>query len=138
MAVTYSNFFGGSFFGGGFFGAGVSTGSGGQAHSYGERRRTPHDIRDAREKFGIIEPKAKAIIEAVAERQAQSLDQDEHKHFEELSRELELQKIQWDTKYLDALNNYRDNLISQEIGRMLRQKIANEQTTALLLMAAGI
>lgn len=138
MAVTYSNFFGGAFFGGGFFGAGVSTSSGGYAHDYGEKFRTRHDVQEAREKFGIIEPKAEKIIEAVAERQAKSLEQDQQKQFEELSRELELQKVQWDTKYLEALNNYRDNLISQEIGRMLRQQVANKQTMALLMMAAAI
>ncbi len=100
--------------------------------------RTPADIRQAREKFGIIEPQAEKIIEAVAKRQATSLEQDAQKRFEELSRELELQSIQWDTSYLDALNRYRENLIAQEIGRMLRQKVSNEQTTALLLMAAAI
>lgn len=102
------------------------------------RRRTPEEIREDRRRHGIITRQAQAVIDAVAARQAETLRQDEQQRFEELERELALEGIQWETRYLEAMNAIRERLISEEIGRLLREKAIqtqNQQTLiAMLLM----
>ena len=147
MTISYTNFFGGAFFGGGFFGAGVedaqpSQGGGGHHPSQGYsghevRRRTPEDIRQARERVGIITQKAETVIKAVAARQVSTLEQDEQKYFEELARELELEGIAWDAQYLDALAQQREMLIQQEIATLLQRKLNNEALMTLVMIAAA-
>ena len=62
---------------------------------------------------------------------------DAQKQFEELSRELQLQGIEFDRRYLEALNSYREILLAAEIGRRLRMKIDNEAMMTLLVLAAA-
>ena len=75
------------------------------------------------------------IINEVARRQVETLEADEQKRFEELERELEARQIEWDARYLTALNERREFLIEQEIGRLLRKKNDEEETVIALLMA---
>lgn len=101
------------------------------------RRRTAQEIRDERRRLGIITREAQAVIDAVAERQAGSLKQDEQQRFEELERELKLSGIEWETRYLEAMNAMRERLISDEIGRRLRARaieFQNRQTMMAMLL----
>lgn len=75
------------------------------------------------------------IINQVARRQVETLEADSQKRFEELERELEARQIEWDARYLTALNERREFLIEQEIGRLLRKKNDEEETVIALLMA---
>ena len=75
------------------------------------------------------------IINEVARRQVETLEADSQKRFEELERELEARQIEWDARYLTALNERREFLIEQEIGRLLRKKNDEEETVIALLMA---
>jgi hypothetical protein len=138
-----SNFFGGQFFGGGFFGAvdaAVVAGpqpSGGIPASDQAWRRTKQDIARDRERFGIPD-KARLAIEAVAAQQAERLEQDEQKRFEELNRELELRGIEWDARYLESLNYERERLISAEIAMRLRRRLQDEEELMLLVLMAAV
>jgi hypothetical protein len=80
----------------------------------------------------------RAVIEQVAEAQVQRLEGDEHKRFEELERELETRGIEWEARYLTALNEQRELLIEEEIGRLLRKKIKDEEAYIDLLLLALI
>ena len=140
--TTYNNFFGGAFFGGGFFGAGTEevVGGGGYHPSQGysgheTRQRTKDDVRRERERLGIIPAR---IIEEVAARQVERLETDAQKQYDELMRELELQGVQFEARYLEALTSYRDFLLNEEIARRLRQNINNEETMMLILIAAAV
>lgn len=136
MAVVYSNFFGGAFFDGGFFGPGIAKGTAAWlSPAFHARRPTADDVSKDRERFGILS-KAQAVIEEVAARQAKSLEQDARKRFEELSRELALKKIEWDARYLEALNNQRERLIDAEIAKRL-QFLLTERNKMILLIAAA-
>ena len=75
------------------------------------------------------------IIQAVAVDQVARLEKDEQKRFEELERELELKGVQWEARYLEALNVRREILIDQEIERLLKKKIENDNRILLILMA---
>lgn len=101
------------------------------------RRKTPEDVRLARERVGIITPKAESVIHAVAARQVNTLEQDEQKYFEELARELELEGIAWEAQYLDALAQQREMMIQQEIATLLQRKLNNEALMSLVLLAAA-
>lgn len=141
--MATGNFFGGQFFGGGFFGAvdGTTTtqqGGGGIPYSGHEARpRTVEDIRQARERVGIITERAQAVIQSVAARQVTSLEQDEQKHFEELARSLEIEGIQWEARYLEALAQQRELLMQQEIAALLQRKMNNEALMTLVMIAAS-
>ena len=76
------------------------------------------------------------VILDVAERQVQRLEHDELKQLEELERELQLRGIEWESRYLTALNEEREFLINQEIGGLLRQKIENDETALVLILSA--
>ena len=76
-----------------------------------------------------------AVIEAIAKRQAQALELDEQKRLEELVRELELKAIEWDSKYLELMNSERERLIDEEIKRLLRKKLDDDEAISLLLMS---
>ena len=80
------------------------------------------------------------IVDSVANRQVQVLETDQQKIFEELERELELKGIEWESRYLEALNAKREFLIDQEIGRLLRKKLKDEEelVVILTLMAASL
>lgn len=136
------NFSGGSFSGaiGGFSvdGAGViaESFSGGFFDYGGERRRrTPEDLRRDRERFGIS-LEAQGVISAVAAGQANRLELDAQKRFEELERELQAQEIAWRAEYLTALNAERERLITAEIAARLQAKQRDDETIILALLAA--
>ena len=81
---------------------------------------------------------ARQAIEEVARRQAERLELDTQKRFEELSRELELRSVEWEARYLDLLNEERESLIHEEIGTLLRRKLAEEDEMLLILLAASL
>lgn len=97
--------------------------------------RTKEDIRRDRERFGIIPPAVVEVISAVAARQAETLDLDEQKRFEELTREITLLGLEYDARYLEAVNIERQRLIDAEIGILLRRKQDEEDLMILLVMA---
>ena len=78
------------------------------------------------------------VINEIALRQVQTLELDQQKRFEELSRELQLKEIEWDATYLEILNEERETLIHEEIGRLLRKKITDEEDELLMLLAASL
>ena len=100
------------------------------------RFRTNEEIDRERERFGIV-PFTARIIEDIAARQALALDQDEQQRFEELQRELALQKIEWEGRYLELLNARRGALIDAEIAARLRQKLLDEENMMVLLLLAS-
>ena len=114
---------------------------GGIPHDYVPSRR---DISRARKRLGLddgfrdTETVAAAVIADVAARQALVLEQDAQKRFEELLRELQLQGIEFDARYLEALNIQRERLIDAEIAARLRLKREDEELLILLLMAASV
>ena len=139
MAVVYGNFFGGAFFGGGFFGGGQQTASGGSpqipftAHA---RAQTREQLRESRERFGITEP-AQKVIESVARRQVEANELDEHKRLEELTRQLELEGIEWDTRYLKALAATRERLLDEALKVQFAMMQDEQDAIALMLIAAA-
>ena len=123
--------------------------SGGRPYSgYEQRRRSRRELSEARRRFGLedgyapeVADKATAVISDVAARQADRLETDQQKIFDELLRELELQRIEFDRRYLAALTMERQRLIDQEIGQRLRriaEQKNEEEVLLLLLMAASI
>lgn len=134
------NFFNGQFFGGGFFGANTPTvvdggvkPSGGIPASFQIKARTRKDKALDRARFGIRDEYLDLIME-VASSQVDRLEADPQKRFEELSRELELRKVQWDGKYLEVLNALRQQMIDEEIAERLQQKIKTEEEEMLMLV----
>ena len=105
---------------------------------YYDHTRTSEQVAEARRRFGI-EEKAAVIVSDVAARQAERLESDGQKRFEELLRELQLEGIEFDARYLQALNYERQLLIDLEIQRrmqlVLRQK--EEEELLLLMMIAA-
>ena len=87
-------------------------------------------------KYERIPEQIQEVILDVAERQVQRLEHDELKRLEELERELQLRGIEWESRYLTALNEEREFLINQEIGGLLRQKIENDETALVLILSA--
>lgn len=85
---------------------------------------------------------AAQVIAYVAARQADALEADEQKRFEELSRELALERIEFEAKHLEALNSARQKLIDNEIALRLNAILAaqkNEKAIiALMLIAASV
>ena len=76
------------------------------------------------------------VIQEVALRQVERLEKDRHKRFEELLRELEARNIEWEARYLTLLNEEREYLIHQEIGRLLRKKLQDEEDEVILSLMA--
>ena len=139
MAVVYSNFFGGAFFGGGFFGGGTETASGGRPQipfSAHARAQTKEQLRESRERFGITEP-AQKVIAAVARRQVEANVLDEQKRLEELTRQLELEGIEWDTRYLEALAQMRELLLTEALKAQFTMMQDEQDAIALMLIAAA-
>ena len=143
MAV-FKNFFGGAFFGGGFFGGGTVQGGGGKHPSQGlgytgyeTRTRTKKEIKEERERLGILPRKVERIIQDVAVRQAERLELDKQKQFEELSRELRVQKIEWEGRFLEVLNAEREKLIDREIESRLRFRVQEENDLMTLIVLAA-
>ena len=104
---------------------------------YETRKKTKEEIRREREDYGII-PRAAEIIEAVAERQAADYRQDEQQRLEELTRELELERLEFQSRYLERLNERRAALIIQETARLIQLKLKQEEEELMLLMMAAV
>ena len=101
--------------------------------------RGKREIAADRERFGIPDDerlKAERIIQEVAKRQAEALERDAQKRFEELARELELEKILLDASHLEALNTRREALIDAELKAHFAR--LQEEEEMLLLIAASI
>lgn len=107
--------------------------SGGYPES-AERVRTRKDVSAARSRLGITDELARQAIAEVAARQAERLEMDRQKQFDELRGELELQRIEWDASYLEALASEREALIGLEIARRLRERLSREDEEALWLL----
>ena len=117
--------------------SGAPTPSGGIPYSgYETRTRTEKEISAEREIYGIL-PKTIRIIEDIAARQALDLRHDEQQRFDELQRELALQNIEWEGRYLELLNARRKALIDAEIAARLRQKLLDEENMMVLLLLAS-
>ena len=85
---------------------------------------------------GRYPPKALKVIEKVALRQVAVLEPDDYKKQEELLRELELEGLQWESKYFEFLGQYREHLIEREIKKLL--DLRAEEEMMLILLAASI
>lgn len=113
---------------------------GGYHPSQGLYPRPPdkHQISRARKRLGLEDEVARAIAQ-VAARQAESLELDAQKRFEELNRELRLRGIEWDARYLEAVNIEREKLIDAEIALRLKAKLrTDDETIILMLLAASL
>lgn len=105
-------------------------------------RRGRKEISEARKQFGLEddvarEARAQAIVADVAARQVAALQQDDQKKFEELLRSLELEGIEFEARYLEALNITRERLIDAEIAERFRKIRVEEEELLMLLMIAG-
>jgi hypothetical protein len=99
------------------------------------RRQVSRD----RERLGLLDELALKTIAEVAARQAERLEQDAQKRFEELSRELQLRGLEWEARYLETLNAKREELIDAEILSRLKAKFrADDEMIVLMLLAASI
>ena len=105
-------------------------------------RRYPSDEERKRQRIelGIL---PEEIISQVAHRQVEDLHLDEQQRFEELTRELQLREIEFDSRYLEALNIQREALIDEEIGRLLKKaaeqkRLDNQNELALIILLAAI
>ena len=106
-----------------------------------DRKRTRKEISDERKRHGVIDDLAAQEIAAktiadVAARQAESLEQDQQKQFEELLREIELRGIKWEARYLEALRAQREALIDAEIARRLKQQYEDDAIIIMLIAAS--
>lgn len=116
---------------------------GGYHPSQGLYPRPPgrKEVSRARERLGlkdrIAEERAAKVIAEIAARQAESLERDEQKRFEELARQLEIEGLEFDARYLEALNQEREHLIDLEIARRLRAIRGQEEILLMLLIAAA-
>ena len=96
-------------------------------------KRSKQDISRARRRLGLEdeeslkETEAQRVILEVAQQQAQRLELDKQKQFEELSRELRLRNIEWEGRYLETLNLERERLIEAEISARLKAKLKQQQ-----------
>ena len=138
------NFFGGQFFGGGFFGAdsgavtppSIAPSGGFPAND----RRGRKEISKARERFGLIDEtkqKADRIIHEIALRQAQRDEQDRQKQFEELSRELKINEIEWEGKYLEALVVERERLVKEKQQALENARLVEEERVRQEIQSAA-
>ena len=123
---------------------GASTGQlvGGGAPSHGtlkgRRRdgRSRREIEEDRARFGLP-AKVAEVVATVAARQAETLVQDQQKQFDELLGEITLQGLEFEARYLEALNIERQRLIDQEIGLLIKRKLDDEVIMLLLAAAAA-
>ena len=107
---------------------------GGVPHDY---KRTKKDIAKDRERFGIPDHEriiAEALVAQIAARQAEVLEQDKQKQFDELQRELQIRGIQWQARYLELLNVQREKLIDAELKVIFQQR--QDEELMLLMLAA--
>jgi hypothetical protein len=112
--------------------------------SFDRPRRGRKEISEARRRFGLRDSyqdtQAAKVIANVAARQAQALEQDELKRLEELTRQLEIEGLEFDRRYLAALNSERQRLVDEEIAQRLQKKIQvqrEEEELMILMMVAA-
>lgn len=101
------------------------------------RKKTKEELAAEREKFGIPDL-ARIAIEEAAKRQALAQEDDAQKRFEELARELTLRGIEWDVRYLEAMNVIRERIIEEEARRTMQAKRDEEDVQWLLQSVAEI
>jgi len=101
---------------------------------YPPDRRSDEDIRKARQRFGVIPPDAEAAIAEVAIRQAARIETDAQKRYDELIGELRLREIEFEARYLEALNTERERLINEEIASRLHKLLQDNNNAVLLMM----
>jgi hypothetical protein len=114
---------------------------GGYNPSQGLYPRPPsrQQVSRDRERVGLLDELALQAIAEVAARQAERLEQDAQKRFDELSRELQLRGLEWEARYLETLNAKREELIDAEILSRLKAKFrADDEMIVLMLLAASI
>ena len=100
-------------------------------------RKSRKRIRDEREALGIP-ASVLDLLEGVAKRQAEALQSDAQKQFEELERALELADVEWQGRYLEVLNDLRERFISEEISRLLAKKLSDEEDEMRLMALAAL
>ena len=100
--------------------------------------RSREDRARDRERFGISDPVLQAIRD-VAARQAERLEQDSQKQYDELAGELALRKEEMEGRYLEALAIEREALIRAEIAMLMKKFLLSEDEAiiVLTLMAAA-
>src|SRR5678816_2562519 len=101
------------------------------------RRRPPEELRKQREELGIIPPEAQDAIAEVAARQAERLELDAQKQYDELRGELLLRNIQIETRHLEELAAIRERLIREEIASRLRMRLDMDALWMLVQIAAA-
>ena len=89
-------------------------------------------MRLERERLGIIEPRVENLIAQIAARQLERDEQDAQKRFEELYREVEIQGLEWNARYLEALAAIREEMATAE-----RKRKDDEEIVLLTLMLAA-
>ena len=111
--------------------------SGGWPADQGYRRKR-EDVSEARKRLGLDDGyRVSTVIADVAVRQAERIEQDQQKIFDELLRELELQGLEFDRRYLEALGVQRQRLIDAEIAARLQRLVKDEEELMLLVMIAA-
>jgi hypothetical protein len=98
-------------------------------------RRTKKQLEEERLRFGIP-LSVQGVIAEVAASQVEILRLDEQQRTEQLQHELKLRGIEWESRYLEALNARREALIDAEIARLLRQKLDDEMIVLMLIAAS--
>jgi len=113
------------------------TGKGKKREAFTDYRRAPNpkEVRASREDWGIL-PRAAEVIGSVAKRQAENLGLDAGRRTEELERELQAANIEWESRYLQALNVERERLITAEIGDRLKLVQDNRNAAVMLILLA--
>ena len=112
--------------------------SGGWPSTQGERGRSRKEVSEARKRLGLDDGyRVSTIIADVAARQADRIEQDQQKIFEELLRELELQGLEFDARYLEALAVQRQRLIDAEIASRFQKMLLDDEELMLLVMIAA-
>ena len=107
-------------------------------------QRTRKEVSEARKRLGledelsVVEARAKAVIDLVAKRQAEALELDKQKQFDELSRELRLKGVELESVHLETLNLERERLISLEISTRLKLRLREEEELMMLVLMAAI
>jgi len=77
------------------------------------------------------------VIEQVALEQTQNLHLDDQQRFEQLTRELEAESIEFETRHLQALNQIREELLALEIQSLLKKQ-DDEEAMLLIMIAANL
>ena len=100
-------------------------------------KKSRKQIRKEREAVGIS-TQVLDLIDGVAKRQAEVVQSDPQKQFEELERALELAEVDWQARYLEVLNDLRERYISEEISRLLAKKLSDEEDEMRLMALAAL